>query len=432
MLGLIFLLPFLGYATAALGPQSLYTSLSSQTFILTSNPGGNNYEIQPYTQITNLGIVNTSLGTFQTYVDVNGQYAYQSYTGGSTVGGCSPRAFQLTIACGSQVALGSVTESPACNYYGTMTTPQACGVSFTVGDETASVSSTSTPTATQTPTNTKTGTVTASSTPMFFVTMFPSASQTATASPSTTPLFMITAWPTTSPVNVSATSTPLFYWTPYPSYDPNNGTSLIALVGGSGSMTATILGAVAVGGLGLTGIIFAVKHFRSGGTVKGLVGKAMANSGKLQAMVKDLPMPDSMKKAIMDPNSMLPPEMRKLVAAAGNPDALLKDLPVPEEMKAKLRAMTSKEELQKRMMSMLEEKKPEDATVPKLPVDDIQLMEDGEAVPSTKRTASKNILIDQSIITKPSSAYLEALEEDKQNSIILVAKSPTNNDNESK
>jgi hypothetical protein len=427
MLSRFFFTSFLAYAMAALGPQSLYTSLSSQTYMLTSNPGGNNFEIQPYNQITNLGIVNTSLGTFQTYVDVNGQYAYQSYTGGSTVGGCSPRAFQLTIACGQQVGLGPVTESPACNFYGTMTTPQACGVSFTVGDETASVSSTVTPTATQTPTNTKTSTASATSTPIFFVTMFPSASQTATASPSTTPLFIITAWPTTSPVNVSATSTPLFFWTPYPSYDPNNGTSLFALVGGSGSMTATILGAVAVGGLGLTGVIFAVKHFRSGGTWKGLLGKAIANRGKLQAMVKDLPVPDSMKKAIMDPNSMLPPEMRKLAAAAGNTDALFKDLPVPEEMKAKLRAMTTKEELHKRMMAMLEEKKPEEPSAPKLPVDSIQLMED-DSIPDVKSIDSKNIVVDQSIMTKGKSAYLEALEEDKSETNISVATSPTNNE----
>jgi hypothetical protein len=228
-------------------------------------------------------------------------------------------------------------------------------------------------------------------------------------------------------VNVSATSTPLFYWTPYPSYDPNNGTSLFALVGGSGSMTATILGAVAVGGLGLTGIIFAVKHFRGGGTVKGLIGKAVANRGKLQAMVKDLPMPDSMKKAIMDPNSMLSPEMRKLAAAAGNTDALLKDLPVPEEMKAKLRSMTTKEELQKRMMAMLEEKKPEEPSAPKLPVDSIKLMEDDDSIPPLKHTDSKNIVVDQNIMTKGKSAYLEALEEDNSGDTkVAVAKSPIN------
>jgi hypothetical protein len=192
-----------------------------------------------------------------------------------------------------------------------------------VGQEGASASQTPTP----------------SPSPIGVFTMFPSATATATGTPTTSPLFMITAWPTPSPANVSATSTPLFYWTPYPSYDPNNGTlPFVGLLSGATGTTATILGGVAVGGIALVGVMFAVKHFRSGGSIKDLLSIFMKNRHKLNSVLSKVPgVPDSVKKAIADPNSVLSPDARKMLSIASNPHSAIDKLDLPESVKAEMK-----------------------------------------------------------------------------------------------
>lgn len=296
---------------ASLGPQSLYQDLSPLTLYLSSS-GGSMYEIKPYNQVTLLGPQNISYGLFNNYVDYNRVYVYQSYTGGSTALGCTPRSIDLEVTCGSQVSLSAVEEIPACTYHAILYTPDACGVNFAIGQELASVSSTPLPSA------------------------------------SATPLFMITAWPTTSPVNVSATSTPLFYWTPYPSYDPNNGTSPFAFLAGTSGTTATILGAIAVGGLGIAGAAFVINHFRKGGSLKGLLSIAMANRKKISNMVKDIPIvPDSIKKGLEDPNSLLPSEAKNLVRMASNPHSAIDSLGLSPELSSAAKKLVpgTKEEI---------------------------------------------------------------------------------------
>jgi hypothetical protein len=307
--------------TAALGPTRVYTALFGQTYNLT-DPLGNEYSIQPYNQIFLQPDV--SLGAFQTYATIANQYVYQSYTGGSTSGGCgSGKSFALELSCAQSVNLGTVIENPACYYTGTLYTPVVCGVDMTVGQEGASATTTPTPT----------------SSPLGVFSMFPSATATGTSTPSTTPLFMITAWPTSSPMNVSPTSTPLFYWTPYPSYDPNNGTlPFLGLISGATGTTATILGGIAVGGIILVGILFAVKHFRNGGSVKDLFGIFMANRHKLNNVLSQVPgVPDSVKKAIADPNSMLSPDAKKMLAIASSPHAAIDKLDLPDSVKAEMK-----------------------------------------------------------------------------------------------
>ncbi len=307
--------------SGALGPNRLYAALYGSTYNLT-DPGGISYSISPYSNIYLQPDV--LLGNFQTYAAVGSVYAYQAYTGGSTSGGCGGgRSFSLEVDCGATLNLDTVIENPPCYYTGTLNTPDACGVNMQVGQEAAS----------------PTGTPTPSTSPLGLFTMFPSASQTATRTASGTPLFMITAWPTTSPVNVSATSTPLFYMTPYPSYDPLNGTlAVLGLMSGATGTTATILGAVAVGGIGIFAIVFAVKHFRGGGTVGGLFKIAMANRGKLNAVLEKVPgVPDSVKKAIANPNSVLPPEAQKMLAMASSPHAAIDKLDLPESVKAEMK-----------------------------------------------------------------------------------------------
>lgn len=323
--------------TAALGPTRVYTALFGQTYNLT-DPLGNSYSIQPYNQI--LLQPDVSLGTFQTYAAIANQYVYQSYTGGSTAGACgSGKSFALELGCAQTISLDPVIENPTCYYTSTLNTPAVCGVDMTVGQEGASATNTPTPTPS----------------PLGLFTMFPSATATATGTPSTTPLFMITAWPTTSPMNVSPTSTPLFYWTPYPSYDPNNGTlPFIGLISGATGTTATILGGVAVGGIALVCIIFAIKHFRNGGSIKDLFSIFMANRHKINSVLSQVPgVPDSVKKAIADPNSMLSPDAKKMLALANNPHAAIDKLDLPDSVKAEMkkRVPSSGEELLKKVTS---------------------------------------------------------------------------------
>jgi hypothetical protein len=320
-----------GLATAALGPQPLYVTLSPQTL----NLGG--FLIQPYTEITQITAGgNYSCGQFVTYDDGGGVYTAHQYSGGSTANGCgaSPRSFDLGVVCGATTALTGVFESPACTWHGVLETPAACGVSMVVGQELASVSAT--------PSNSPTASATR--TPAFFFTAFPTMTPSAAATPSGTPLFMVTAWPTPSPVNASPSSTPLFFMTAYPTPGYGNGSALGASASSGGS-TATILGAVAVGGMCLAAVGVAIMHFKKGGTVKDLFAKLKANKGQLQALTKDLPLPDSIKKAIADPDALLPESAKKALATAAsfNTEEMMEKLGVPDSVKSMVPKVSVKE-----------------------------------------------------------------------------------------
>lgn len=115
-----------GVASAAFGPMSLYNSIEGTTFTFGS------YSVNPYLSVQNQ---NVSYGNFDTYVAENNMYTYQRYIGGSSVGCAAARTMKLYIACGSPASLGPVSEPTACNYQAIMEIPQACGVSFAVGNE---------------------------------------------------------------------------------------------------------------------------------------------------------------------------------------------------------------------------------------------------------------------------------------------------------
>jgi hypothetical protein len=359
---------------AANGPSSLYSLLNGMTF----NPPG--YTIVMYQSCVQNQNAGNPCGTFTNYQSSNGQYTYQLY-GPATCSGSCCREFRLALACGSTIQMSGVNENPTCVYSATLSLPQVCGVDLTVGNEIASVSpTTAPPTTTSTPTATITGTTTstptftssttmtatttptgsntssasATSTPLYQIlyTPFPSTTSTQTITATTTPLFMITAWPTTSPVNVSATSTPLYYMTAYPSYNPNNATSGSADVQSSApSSTATILGGVAVGLVGLGAVGFAINHFRKGGSVSGLIGLANENKAKAMNLVNQLPISQEMKDKLKNPESLLPPDAQHAIEvakqAAANPQSLVNLLPVSDSIKEKLNTIvpTSGEEL---------------------------------------------------------------------------------------
>jgi hypothetical protein len=163
---------------------------------------------------------------------------------------------------------------------------------------------------------------------------------------------MITAWPTPSPVNVSATSTPLYYMTAYPSYNPNNSTEGVgSILSSVPSSTATILGGVAVGLVGLGAVGFAINHFRKGGSVAGLIGMAQENKAKAMSLVNQLPISQDLKNKLEHPESFLPPDAQHAIEvakeAAANPQSLVNLLPVSDDIKEKLNTIipTSGEEL---------------------------------------------------------------------------------------
>ena len=387
-----------GLATAALGPQPLYLTLSTQTLPFAG------FIVQPYNEIIQITpAANYSCGQFVTYDDGGGVYTAHQYSGGSVANGCAgtPRSFDLGIVCGATTALTGLFESPPCTWHGVLETPAACGISMVVGQEMASASAT--------PSNSPTASATR--TPAFFFTAFPTVTPSAGATPSGTPLFMVTAWPTPSPLNVSASATPMFFMTAYPTPGYENATALGA-GGGSGSGgPATILGAVAVGGMGLAAVGFAIVHFRRGGTVKDLFAKLNANRGKLAALTKDMPLPDSVKKAIANPEAMLPDSAKKALekAASLNTGEMMEKLGVPDSVK-KLVPNVSAKELAVRFAENPDEMI---ASVTKVAKDPSALLRekasvlvDQVAMPAELRGLMK------SVVASPSAAAAAAEEED--------------------
>ena len=153
-----------------------------------------------------------------------------------------------------------------------------------------------------------------------------------TLTATSTPLFMITAWPTTSPVNVSATSTPLYYYTAYPSVGSNATGGLLGFATSmmsSGSSTATIVGSVALGIVGLGAIVGVVAYMRKGGTIGGLINKVKENKENIAKFANALPISETDKaklnKAMDDPSSILPSEAQAALAQAKAQAEALKD-----------------------------------------------------------------------------------------------------------
>ena len=129
--------------------------------------------------------------------------------------------------------------------------------------------------------------------------------------------------------------------TAYPSYNPSNASGLLSgILSSVPSSTATILGAVAVGVIGLGAIGFAINHFRKGGSVSELIGIAKANKAKAAALVNDLPISQEMKDTLKNPESLLPPEAQQAIVvakeAAANPQSLVHLLPVSDTVKEHL------------------------------------------------------------------------------------------------
>jgi hypothetical protein len=162
---------------------------------------------------------------------------------------------------------------------------------------------------------------------------------------------MITAFPTSSPVNVTAPS-------------------LLDTLGVTpGSSTATILGAVAVGVLGIALIVGAIIYFRNGGTVGGLVKKFEENKETIKKVTGSvaslLPLSkeqkDKIDATIDSPVSILPPEVQQVAGqvsavaekAKEYKEQIIAALPVSAEQKAEITAKVAalQEQVVKRIES---------------------------------------------------------------------------------
>jgi seryl-tRNA synthetase len=129
-------------------------------------------------------------------------------------------------------------------------------------------------------------------------------------------------------------------YTAYPSYVPN-ASAVAAAASEPLSPTATILGAVAVGLVGLIAVGFVINHFRKGGTVAGLVKEVQSKKEDLKKVASMLPLSEEQKaqldKAIADPSSLLPPEAQKMVESVKQvKEQLVEALPISKEQKAQL------------------------------------------------------------------------------------------------
>jgi len=93
--------------------------------------------------------------------------------------------------------------------------------------------------------------------------------------------------------------------TAYPSYNPNNSSGLLGgLIASVPSSVATILGAVAVGIVGIGALGYGINYLRNGGTLKGLFQLAKSKAGSIQQFTNEVPLPDSMKKGLQRAESI--------------------------------------------------------------------------------------------------------------------------------
>ena len=270
---------------------------------------------------------------------------------------------QTATASFTYTGTGTLSQTATPTYTGTGTYSQTGTPSYTY-TSTGTLSQTATPTYTGTGTYSQTGTPsytytstgtlsqTATPTNIYEFTLIPSKSVSPSVAATTTPLFMVTAWPTPSPVNVSATSSPRFMMTAYPTNASGagggGGGSLLENLGvAPGSSTATILGGVAVGAIAIAGVAYAIHHFRSGGTVKGLVEKVKANKDKIAGAIETVvPLTEEQKtklhSVVNDPTSVLPANVQQVVKNADQyKTQAISSLPISEAQKAQLTSVVN-------------------------------------------------------------------------------------------
>lgn len=137
----------------------------------------------------------------------------------------------------------------------------------------------------------------------------------------------------------------------YPSVSTNvsggGGSSFAEALGITpGSQTATILGGVAVGVLGIVLVVGTVIYFKNGGSVSGLVQKVKDNKGLITKAASMLPLTEEQKAkvdaAVNDPTSLLPEQAQQVIQRAKEyPAQAIASLPISEEQKAQLTTVVS-------------------------------------------------------------------------------------------
>ena len=263
-----------------------------------------------------------------------------SVTRSMTATGTQTRTVSVTSSNDPTVSItlsDSVTPSVPASLSGTLSAsliPTSSITSSNTATSTLSASliPTTTGTGSYTVTSSITVTGTSTTTPLFALTMYPSRTTSPSIPVTTTPLFMITAWPTVSPVNVSAA-----------------GGLAEALGITPGSQTATILGAVAVGVLGVALVVGAVIYFKKGGSVSGLVQKVKENKGLITKAASMLPLTEEQKAkveaAVNDPTALLPKEAQQVIEVVQNAKEYeakaISSLPISEAQKAQLTSVVS-------------------------------------------------------------------------------------------
>jgi hypothetical protein len=294
------------------------------------------------------------------------------------------------MTVGNEAASVSGTAVPA--------TPSGTKTATVSGTQTQTSSYTGTSSYSQTISGTGSGTPsgTPTSTPLFEITAYASRSVTPSIPVTSTPLFMVTAWPTVSPVNVSASTSPLYMYTAYPSYVPN---ASVAAAAASEPLSSTgvILGAVAVGLVGLIAVGFVINHFRKGGTVAGLMKEVESKKEDLKKVASMLPLSEEHKakldKALADPSSLLPAEAQKMVESVKQvKDKVVAALPISEEQKVQLNTVI--ESLPQKLVEKVSPA-PEPETKKEVPQREVSIVIDTSQVEAVKAfLASKEVKTD--------------------------------------
>lgn len=147
---------------------------------------------------------------------------------------------------------------------------------------------------------------------------------------------------TQSPTTLAVSSSPS--WTP--SWTPS---TIVIDVVTPASPTATILGSVAVGVLGISLLVGVIIYFRKGGTVGGLLKKFEENKDTIKqvagSVAELLPLSkeqkDKIDATIDSPVSILPPEVQQVAEQVAEKvveykDQIIDALPVSDEQKVEI------------------------------------------------------------------------------------------------
>lgn len=152
-------LSLLSSAAAGQGPSALYDRLYGQTLNTAGTMfggGGATYTVRPYVDANQQAGGTYFLGNFNTYVATNGVYDYMYFSGGSSAGCPRQRDLKMYVNCGATFVTNSVAEPSICAYTLNVSLPEACGVSFVVGNEAASAQPMPSKSASVTPSGTRT------------------------------------------------------------------------------------------------------------------------------------------------------------------------------------------------------------------------------------------------------------------------------------